>query len=129
MALPEEDERFDFLRIPIIQRIDSEEADTIFNYLRAKVNLGHLTKVSADQANTPIGAMCRTKRWKLGVQGGGVLDLTSERLDDSDEEGLEMHAQMPLLVPHDDSTRGILPQSIGGHMDMKNLRFPKRPQL
>ena len=95
MALLEGDERFDFLRVPIVQRIDSEEADMIINYLRSKVNPGHLTKVSADQANTPIGAMCRTEKWRPGVQGGGVLDPTSERPGDSDKEGLEMHAPMP----------------------------------
>ena len=85
MALPEEDEKFDFLRVPIKQRINPEEAETIFNYLRTKVSPGHLTKALAEQANTPIGTMCRTKKWRPGVRGGGVSDPTSEYLDDSDE--------------------------------------------
>ena len=129
MALPEEDERFDFLRVHIRQRINPEEAETIFNCLRTKVSLGHLTKVLADQANTPIGTMCRTKKWGPGVQGGGVSDPTSEYLDDSDEEGLELHDEMHPLVPHNDITRGILYQSNGGLISLKNLRCPARPQL
>ena len=69
VALPTDDDRYDFLREPILEKISSEDRDDVFNYLRAKVNLGHLTKVLADEANAPAGTMCRTKLWRPREQG------------------------------------------------------------
>ena len=108
VASLEKDKRFDFLRVPILERISSEDRVDVFNYLRTKVNLGHLTKVLVDEANVPVGAMCRTKLWRPREQGGGVMDSTSEYPDEYEETGIEMHVTMPPLIPHDEHIGEVL---------------------
>ena len=78
-----------------MERISPEDVETVLNYLRTKVIPGHLTKVLADEANAPVGTMCRTKLWRPREQGGGVVDSTSEYPDEYEDRGMEMHVAMP----------------------------------
>ena len=73
------------MRRPLAEGIDPNEAKNKFENSRNTVTSGHITRVVADQANSPIGRMCRTKQWRPSGDGSGISDLApgAEGLEES----------------------------------------------